>query len=77
MNKPDFMMQTFIRCTQDALWDALTQADDMARYHFACNTVQGNAAVGETTAFIRPDGSAIVEPGHNSARPKVENRHDV
>ena len=30
MGKPDFMMQTFIRCTQDALWDALTRADQMA-----------------------------------------------
>jgi hypothetical protein len=31
MSNPDFMMQTFIRCSQDALWTALTQADDMAR----------------------------------------------
>ncbi|MEL6685907.1 MAG: metalloregulator ArsR/SmtB family transcription factor, partial [Pseudomonadota bacterium] len=43
MGKPDFMMQTFIRCSQDALWAALTEADQMAAYHFACNVVEGNA----------------------------------
>ncbi len=26
-NKPDFVMQTFIKCSQDALWDALTDTD--------------------------------------------------
>jgi len=70
MSKPDFMMQTFIRCTQDALWDALTQADDMARYHFACNTVQGNAAVGETTSFILPNGDAMLRQVTTALDPK-------
>lgn len=36
MTKPDVMMQTFIRCTQDALWDALTDPQSMAAYHFMC-----------------------------------------
>jgi len=70
MGKPDFMMQTFIRCSQDALWDALTQADDMARYHFACNTVQGNAAVGEDTTFILPHGDAMLKQGTTELDPK-------
>ena len=70
MRKPDFMMQTFIRCTQDALWDALTQADDMARYHFACNTVQGNAAVGEETTFIFPHGEAMLRQVTTALDPK-------
>ncbi|MCF2904454.1 metalloregulator ArsR/SmtB family transcription factor [Octadecabacter sp. CECT 8868] len=70
MSKPDFMMQTFIRCTQDALWDALTQADDMARYHFACNTVQGNATVGEETTFILPHGEAMLRQVTTALDPK-------
>lgn len=70
MSKPDFMMQTFIRCTQDALWDALTQADDMARYHFACNTVQGNPAVGEATTFILPHGEAMLRQVTTALDPK-------
>ena len=70
MEKPDFMMQTFIRCTQDALWDALTKADQMAAYHFACNVVEGNAAVDADTHFIRPDGSAMLKQTTTALDPK-------
>ncbi|MEO1548972.1 MAG: metalloregulator ArsR/SmtB family transcription factor [Pseudomonadota bacterium] len=40
--KPDFMMQTFIRCTQDALWDALTKADLVHHYDFLDTDVAGD-----------------------------------
>ena len=32
--KPNFVMSTFIRCSLAALWDALTDPDQMAKYHF-------------------------------------------
>ncbi|EBA12702.1 ArsR/SmtB family transcription factor [Roseobacter sp. CCS2] len=71
MGKPDFMMQTFIRCSQDALWAALTEADQMAAYHFACNVVEGNAAIDQNTAFIRPDGSAMLNQTTTAMDPKT------
>ncbi|SEW22941.1 transcriptional regulator, ArsR family [Cognatiyoonia koreensis] len=71
MGKPDFMMQTFIGCTQDALWAALTEADKMAAYHFACNVVEGNALVDEATTFIRPDGSAMLRQVTTAVDPKT------
>jgi uncharacterized protein YndB with AHSA1/START domain len=71
MGKPDFMMQTFIRCTQDALWDALTEADQMATYHFACSQVEGNAPVGNVSRFIRPDGSATLSQTTTKLEPKT------
>ncbi len=37
--KPDFVMQTYIHCTRDALWEALTDADQMAEYHFLARKV--------------------------------------
>ncbi len=70
MGKPDFMMQTFIRCTQDALWAALTEADQMAAYHFACNTVQGDPAVDQATAFILPNGDAMLRQVTTALDPK-------
>ncbi len=70
MGKPDFMMQTFIRCTQDALWDALTRADDMAAYHFFCRTVKGDAQVGQPTDFVRPDGSVMLRQTTTALDPK-------
>jgi uncharacterized protein YndB with AHSA1/START domain/DNA-binding transcriptional ArsR family regulator len=39
-DRPDFVMSTFIRCTQDALWDALTDATTMARWHFLAHEVR-------------------------------------
>ena len=68
--KPDFMMQIFIRCTQDALWSALTEASAMAAYHFACNVVQGNATVGQPTAFILPNGDAMLRQVTTALDPK-------
>lgn len=71
MGKPDFMMQTFIRCTQDALWDALTQADQMAAYHFMCNEVRGDASVGNVTEFIKPDGDTMLRQVTTELDPKT------
>jgi DNA-binding transcriptional ArsR family regulator/uncharacterized protein YndB with AHSA1/START domain len=68
--KPDFMMQTSIRCTRDALWSALTEADKMAAYHFACTAVQGNPAVDETTTFILPNGQVMLRQVTTAMTPK-------
>ncbi|WP_299962917.1 SRPBCC domain-containing protein [uncultured Roseobacter sp.] len=40
MTKPDFMMQTFIHCTQDALWHALTDAEANAAFNFVANSCE-------------------------------------
>ena len=37
--KPDFVLQTFIRCTPDALWRALSDPEQMAQYHFMADEV--------------------------------------
>jgi len=57
---PDFVQQTFIRCSLDALWDALTRADQMAAYHFACSAAEGDASEGAETRFLRADGSTML-----------------
>ncbi len=70
MSKPDFMMQTFIRCTQDALWDALSDPASMAAYHFACDTAEGRAEEGETIHFILPDGNKMLSQAVTKVDPK-------
>lgn len=70
MTKPDFMMQTFIRCTQDALWDALSDPESMAAYHFACNVVEGRAEEGDTIRFILPDGAPMLTQQVTKVEPK-------
>lgn len=70
MSKPDFMMQTFIRCTQDALWEALSDPECMAAYHFACDIAEGRAQEGETIRFILPDGNPMLSQAVLKVEPK-------
>ena len=70
MAKPDFMMQTFIETTHDLLWEALTKGDLAAQYHFACQKVEGDLAVGGGQAYILPDGNPMLELQVNEISPK-------
>lgn len=58
MGKPDFMMQTFIRTSQDKLWDALTSPDQIAAYHFAADSARAHSSGGHE--MIRKDGSLML-----------------
>ncbi len=61
MPKPDFVMQTFIKCTQDALWSALTQPDDVKHYHFIAAAARGRMdTVGERMVYENGGGEEIV-----------------
>lgn len=71
MTKPDFMMQTFIRCTQDALWDALSDPESMAAYHFACDVAEGRAEEGQVIRFILPDGGPMLSQSVTKVDPKT------
>lgn len=68
--RPDFVHETFIRCTQDALWQALTDADSMAAYHFACSSARGDVGDGQTTEFLRKDGSVMLRQRTTAINPK-------
>jgi len=68
---PDFVHQTFIRTTQEALWEALTRSDQLARYHFACDTVEGDGAVGMSTRMLRADGSVMLTQTTLAMEPKT------
>lgn len=54
-DKPDFVMQTYIRCTLSALWEALTNPIEMTKYHFMAKEVTQD---GDTYTYKTPDGSA-------------------
>jgi hypothetical protein len=69
--KPDFVHQTLIRCTQDALWNARTKADQIAAFHFACDRAEGDAAEGQPTDMIRCDGSVMLRQTTAKLIPKT------
>ena len=67
MSKPDFVMRTYIRCTRDALWSALTDPDQMTAYHFMAAAVHRD---GDTLIYEHPDGSTMMRARTLEADPK-------
>ena len=67
MSKPDFVMQTFIRCTQDALWDALADEKNVAHYHFMASHATRD---GDTVVMHMPDGTPLLSNTLISSDPK-------
>ncbi|WP_299150425.1 SRPBCC domain-containing protein [uncultured Tateyamaria sp.] len=57
MPKPDFVMQTYIKTTQDRLWDALSDETNVAHYHFMASHATRDGA--RTTMFL-PDGTELM-----------------
>lgn len=55
--KPKFMMQTYIRCTQEALWAALTDPDAYQHYDFLQQTAKRE---GDKVTYFMPDGSVTL-----------------
>ncbi|MGR3542540.1 MAG: ArsR/SmtB family transcription factor [Hasllibacter sp.] len=69
--KPDFVLSTYVRCTRDALWDALTKADTVTRYHFAGITAEGDkTAPGAAQVMRGPDGSVMLTETVTDIAPK-------
>ncbi|MEM1430209.1 MAG: metalloregulator ArsR/SmtB family transcription factor [Pseudomonadota bacterium] len=50
--KPDFALQSFIGCTQDALWNALTDPAAMQTYHFMSERI---TKADDTYTYYFPD----------------------
>ena len=67
-DKPDFRMETYINCTQDALWDALTDPAQAVQYNFlaaACEQ-EGNSLI-----YRMPDGNMMLICTHTEETPKT------
>ena len=56
-DKPDFRMETYIRCTQEALWDALTDPEQEVQYHFMADRITRE---GNTVTYHTPDGVMLI-----------------
>ena len=66
--KPRFVLATYIRCTQDALWDALTDERQMARYHFLAREVRRD---GDTYDYRFANGEPMLRCRTLAATPKT------
>jgi uncharacterized protein YndB with AHSA1/START domain/DNA-binding transcriptional ArsR family regulator len=58
--KPDFMLETYIRTTPEKLWEALTNGELTKRYHFARAAIQGTFETGGAYEFLTGDGKVLL-----------------
>lgn len=68
MTKPDFMMQTFIHCTQDALWHALTDPDANCAYNFVAGSCERED---NKLIFRTPDDNLMLVLTETKLTPKT------
>ena len=69
--RPDFVLDTYIRCTQDALWKALTDPNEVVHYHMAAAAARGRLdAAGDAMDFLMPDGSTMLTMRVEAIDPK-------
>lgn len=71
--KPDFVSQTFIRCTRDALWHALVDEEEAMKYHFLATAAKGSLGeTGATMAYTGPSGGLMLNMQVVDITPKSE-----
>lgn len=68
MDKPDFVMSIFIRCTRDALWDALSDPDAWRQFHFLTDRLDQDD---DTFRYSFPDGRPMLDCRLLEAEPKT------
>jgi DNA-binding transcriptional ArsR family regulator/uncharacterized protein YndB with AHSA1/START domain len=60
MTKPDFMLETFIAASPQAVWDALTSAELSKQYYIAGAAIHGTFELGSTYEYLTGDGKALL-----------------
>jgi len=66
--KPDFVMSTFIHTTQDALWDALIDADSNQHFNFLAGSCERE---GNQLIFRTPDNGLMLICTETHLEPKT------
>lgn len=69
MSKPDFILETFIKTTQDALWDALINPDKTQLYYFGTR-LKSTLQPGAPFQYEGPDGKLLLDGEVLEIQPK-------
>ncbi|MFN3226981.1 MAG: ArsR/SmtB family transcription factor [Hyphomicrobiales bacterium] len=67
-SKPDFVMSTFIHTSQDALWDALTDADANQQFNFLAGSCERD---GNQLIYRTPDNGLMLICTETHLEPKT------
>jgi len=66
--KPDFVMQTFIKCSQDALWDALTSEEAHTKFVFVSSDCRRD---GDALEYYSDEGQKMLVCRETKLTPKT------
>ncbi len=66
--KPDFVLSTYIKCSQDALWDALRDPNAVQHYHFMAAKAEMRDG---KMVMLMDDGTALMSSMVISETPKT------
>jgi DNA-binding transcriptional ArsR family regulator/uncharacterized protein YndB with AHSA1/START domain len=58
--KPDFVLETFIRATPEKIWEALTKGEMSRHYYIAGAAIKGTIASGNAYEYLTPDGNVML-----------------
>jgi DNA-binding transcriptional ArsR family regulator/uncharacterized protein YndB with AHSA1/START domain len=59
-DKPDFVLETWIRTTPEKLWEALTSGEMTKRYYIANAMLTGDIKPGARYAYLTPDNQPML-----------------
>ncbi len=69
-DKPDYVLQTYIRTTQDALWDALTNPDKTVLYYYN-SRLKTDLQPGSPFQYFGADGGLMLDGEVVEVTPKT------
>jgi uncharacterized protein YndB with AHSA1/START domain/DNA-binding transcriptional ArsR family regulator len=59
-DKPDFVLETYIRTTPQALWDAIVNPEKTSQYYYG-GRVQADLRIGGSFKYFTPDGDVNLD----------------
>jgi uncharacterized protein YndB with AHSA1/START domain len=59
-DRPDFVLETYIRTTPSALWDAIVNPERTAQYYYG-GRVQADLRVGGRFSYLTPEGETNLD----------------
>lgn len=69
--KPDFVLETFIRAPIDTVWEALTDPEVFSKYHFFSASLRGDWVKGGKIDNVLPDGNTMLSHEITDIQPKT------
>ena len=59
-DRPDLVLETFIKASVERVWDALTNPETIVKHHYAANAVSGSFSNGDRAEYLDQKGNSFL-----------------